>query len=247
MFFAPGGEASDEACSGPPAEQCAVNPNGCLVGLVQQEGDDNAGFGYWVGSSFAAPQVSGLVALLLDEATEAGASNSGPVSSEKIVETIACGAGEERVNVIDIEETLGSDCLALLAGTPDRLHFAQAGLMVEEDAGMVMVTVRREGEADGEVKINYRTADGSAVGDSDYAPTSGTLTFAPGETEKSFTIDLVDDTDEEENETLIISLENVVGTAEIDEPSTLTVTIRDNDENIPMPRTRKLFMPLLRR
>ena len=38
------------------------------------------------------------------------------------------------------------------------------------------------------VTVAYRTEDGSAVAGKDYKPTSGTLTFAPGEKAKSFTV-----------------------------------------------------------
>ena len=42
--------------------------------------------------------------------------------------------------------------------------------------------------SDQEVTVNYATADGTAVASVDYLATSGTLTFAPGETIKSITV-----------------------------------------------------------
>jgi len=44
------------------------------------------------------------------------------------------------------------------------------------------------------VTVSYSTADATAVAGEDYAAASGTLTFAPGETTKSFTVDLLGDT-----------------------------------------------------
>src|SRR5262249_13108705 len=60
------------------------------------------------------------------------------------------------------------------------------------------------------VSVDFTTADGSAVAGADYIAASGTVTFAPGETNKSITVlvngDLVDET----NETFFVNLSNPV-------------------------------------
>lgn len=58
------------------------------------------------------------------------------------------------------------------------------------------------------VTVDYVTLDYTAVAPPDYVPASGTLTFAPGETEKSVTIQVNGDTDPEPNEVALISLRN---------------------------------------
>ena len=43
------------------------------------------------------------------------------------------------------------------------------------------------------VSVQYATANGSAIAGSDYTATSGTLNFAAGETEKTVSVPVVDD------------------------------------------------------
>jgi hypothetical protein len=56
------------------------------------------------------------------------------------------------------------------------------------------------------VVVNYATADGTATAGSDYVATAGTLTFAPGETSKSITVQVKGDSLPEPNETFFVNL-----------------------------------------
>jgi Calx-beta domain/Carboxypeptidase regulatory-like domain len=58
------------------------------------------------------------------------------------------------------------------------------------------------------VSVNYATADGTAVSGSDYAAASGTLTFAPGETNKTVSILVNGDLTPEADETFTLALTN---------------------------------------
>ena len=58
------------------------------------------------------------------------------------------------------------------------------------------------------VKVDFETSDGTAKKNKDYTPRSGTITFEPGETVKSIGIPILEDTLEEEKETIIINLKN---------------------------------------
>jgi hypothetical protein len=58
------------------------------------------------------------------------------------------------------------------------------------------------------VTVEYVTLDHTAVAPADYVPASGTLTFAPGETEKSVTVQVNGDTDPEPSEVALLSLRN---------------------------------------
>lgn len=56
------------------------------------------------------------------------------------------------------------------------------------------------------ITVDYATEDGSAKTPADYASTSGTLTFAPGETEKTIKVPIKGDKREERNETFKVVL-----------------------------------------
>lgn len=59
--------------------------------------------------------------------------------------------------------------------------------------------------------VQFATADGSGEAGSDYLATSGTLTFAAGETSKTIMVTIVGDTTEELNETFFVNLSNAMG------------------------------------
>src|SRR6185436_4139413 len=56
------------------------------------------------------------------------------------------------------------------------------------------------------VRINYATADGTAIGDSDYVGTFGTMVFLPGETNKTLTVPVLGDIYFENDETFLVNL-----------------------------------------
>jgi hypothetical protein len=77
------------------------------------------------------------------------------------------------------------------------------------------------------VTVDYATANGSATAGSDYTATSGTLSFAPGETSKQVSVPITTDAASEDDETLTLTLSNpanaTLGTA------SGTGTIQDDD------------------
>lgn len=84
-------------------------------------------------------------------------------------------------------------------------------LSVSEDAGSATVTVMRSGSADGAATVHYATAAETATAGVDYTDVSGTLTFAPGETTKDFSIPITDDAINEPDETLQVTLSAPTG------------------------------------
>ena len=87
-----------------------------------------------------------------------------------------------------------------------------ADATVEEGPGAALafaVTLDRERHAP--VTVSYATSDGSATAGQDYTAASGTLTFAAGETAKSVSVAVLDDTHVEGVEAFTLSLSSATG------------------------------------
>ena len=81
--------------------------------------------------------------------------------------------------------------------------------------------------SDGRVTVDYATADGSATAGQDYTAARGTLTFASGETRKTVTVAVLDDSVDEGSETLALRLSNASGAHVADGEATGTITNSD--------------------
>ena len=77
------------------------------------------------------------------------------------------------------------------------------------------------------VTVDYATSDGTAVAGSDYTTTSGTLTFAAGESSKTVNVPILDDAVDEGSETFTLRLSNATGARIGDGEATGTITNDD--------------------
>jgi hypothetical protein len=104
--------------------------------------------------------------------------------------------------------------------------------VTEGDSGAknAVFTVLLSASSADPVSVDYATADGSAKAPDDYAATSGTLTFAPGELSKQVTVPIVGDTLDEPHETYSLNLSNSAGATIADGRG--AGTILDNDPQV---------------
>ena len=79
----------------------------------------------------------------------------------------------------------------------------------------------------GAVTVDYATADGTATAGADYTATSGTLTFAAGETAKTVSVPVLDDAIDEGSETFTLTLSNATGARIADGEATGTIANDD--------------------
>ena len=79
----------------------------------------------------------------------------------------------------------------------------------------------------GTVTVDYETADGAAHAGEDYEAASGTLTFAPGETERTISVTVLDDAKDEGEETFTLRLSNASGASLGDAEATGTIINSD--------------------
>ena len=77
------------------------------------------------------------------------------------------------------------------------------------------------------VTVDYATADGTARAGEDYVAASGTLVFAPGETEKTVAVAVLDDAHDEGEETLVLRLSNASGAVLADAEGVGTIVNSD--------------------
>ena len=145
-------------------------------------------------------------------------------------ETRSCDASP-RVCTAD-GRPLAGDVSVTIPG-PAELRVADAE--AQEGPGAVLefrVTLSRSrSEA---TKVDYATSDDTATADEDYAPTRGTLTFEPGVTERIVAVRILDDTHDEGEETMTLTLSNPVPGAYVRiGDGTATGTISNDD---PMPK-----------
>ena len=116
------------------------------------------------------------------------------------------------------------------------LTVGDVSVLEDSTTNTIQVAVTVDNAVQGGFTVDYSTQDITAlVGNSDYVPVSGTLTFAGTAGESQFiNIDIVGDADVELDEDFSINLSNVVrldGTspAEIDISDTGTVTVLNDD------------------
>ena len=110
-----------------------------------------------------------------------------------------------------------------------------------DEGDATVVTINRVDGGDGEVTVTYAVTGGTASA-ADFTGATGSLTFATGETFKSFTVQSTPDSMYEADETILISLTGASAGAQIGSPATTTVTI-DDDDLPPSVRLRSIAVP----
>lgn len=133
------------------------------------------------------------------------------------------GTSYATVTILDNEPTLA----------PNVIGFDAELYAAKEDSTFASITVARRGGASGAVSAQYLTSNGSATDGSDYTSTTGTISFADGETSKTFLVPLRDDVVYEGDETVLLTLSSAAGGATLG-TNKATLTIRENDSTPPV-------------
>ena len=122
-----------------------------------------------------------------------------------------------------------SDWVNSAPAAPPALSVADA-TAAEPNAGQsanldFVVTLNRA--ATGAVSVDYATSAGTATAGADYTTASGTLTFQPGETSKTVSVAVLNDSHDDGGETLTLTLSNATGAVIDDGEATGTITNAD--------------------
>ena len=116
------------------------------------------------------------------------------------------------------------------ADQPATLQFSQSVYQTYENVGAAVVNVTRTGGDGTPVAVAYRTSGGTAAAGGRYAATSGTLSWAAGDsTPKSIVVPILQDNIVEPDQTVELALGQIQGNAVLGDQSTATLLITDDD------------------
>jgi hypothetical protein len=229
-------DLSDNNLSGPiPAElgQLRVRfflslSDNDLSGPIPAGFGQSAGLSYLhlAGNNLSGPiptelgQLSRLTELTLDTATGLCLPADFPAASEE---------GPRR-GFADLARDLGvPDCAAVVPTLPARLTLSAAP-PAAEGGPEVTVTATLDVSAPADGTTVSLTTGGTATLDTDYTLSSTTITIAEGQTAGTVTITIVDDTEVDDGETIV--LDATSANPPLTAPP-LTLTIEDNDVPVP--------------
>jgi hypothetical protein len=112
-----------------------------------------------------------------------------------------------------------------LAGS---FQFSAAAYSVSETGPLATITVTRTGGTASSVTVDFATSDGSALAETNYRPTSGTLIFANNELSKTFSVEVLDDLVRNGNATVNLTLSNPTSGATLGAQSASVLWIVEN-------------------
>jgi hypothetical protein len=166
------------------------------VAYATADGNATAGSDYQAASgtvTFAPGETSKTITVLvtgdrLPEPTETFAVNLSAATNATITDGQGTGTildNEPRISISDVSKKEGK----------------------KNQTTQFTFTVTLSAAYDQAVTVSFQTVNGTATtGDNDYVARTGTLTFAPGETTKTITIDVKGDNKREANETFYVDL-----------------------------------------
>jgi uncharacterized delta-60 repeat protein len=109
------------------------------------------------------------------------------------------------------------------------VQFLTPVYQVSENAGQALISVVRTRDTNRAGRVEYQIFEGSATRGSDYLATNGVLDFASGEVLKNISIQILDDTIVEPDETVLLVLTNATGGVPIGGQRTATLFINNDD------------------
>jgi len=163
--------------------------------------------------------------------------NDGVVENdEAFAVTLNTPTGGAALGAASTTVTIQDDDILLVPGV---LGLTQSAVTVSETAGTLTLTVTRSNGLAGAVTVDYIAENGTAVSGADFSPASGTLTWTQSEGgSKSITVNLINDTTVETDETFTVTLSNPQGGAGL---GTSTVAVTLQSEDIPPDTTPDAF------
>ena len=125
-----------------------------------------------------------------------------------------------QVNDGDFDSNIATTTINIVVPPPS---ISIDDIVVDEAAGTATLTVTLTRAASGGETVDFTTFGSTALAGSDYTADAGTVTFASGETEKTITISITNDSVYEGSEILEVHLANPSGLVISDDIGTITI------------------------
>lgn len=137
-------------------------------------------------------------------------------------------------DLVLIDEDANITINAIDAAADPTVAVSVSPAAVDEDGtGALTYTFTRSGDSTNALNVSY-TVSGTATEGTDFPTQSGTVTIGAGQTSATVTIDPTDDSDVENNETIILTVTDG-SNYDVGSPSAATGTINDDDAITPDP------------
>jgi inhibitor of cysteine peptidase len=216
--FAPTGRTFDDLSSNQTADFAATLLNYRIGGRVTENGSGLGGVTVALAGSQSASMMTAA-----DGSYSFTVAAEGDYTVTAVKTHYAFAPQSQTFTNLDVDKTAN-----FAATHKEVIEFEAAALSVGEGGGTLEVAVTRTGDTSEEVSAVYEVESGTAVRGSDVVGSTGRVTFAPGETTKTFTLFITDDTHVEgaENFSVLLTPE---GEAVAGERASVAVTINDND------------------
>ncbi|MBD2302223.1 Calx-beta domain-containing protein [Nostoc sp. FACHB-190] len=142
---------------------------------------------------------------------------------------------DELIAVLENVSGLTSSSPAFVYVIPNsELQFSASNFSVNENGATVIpVVITRSGGNQGAVSVTLTSSNGTATAPADYNNAPVVVSFANGETSKTVNIPVINDSLQEGNETITLTLSNPTGGAVLGSQNTATLTIIDDDVLVP--------------
>ncbi len=144
--------------------------------------------------------------IVLDISSVSGGDGATESGSQQVTVTITDDDAEPTLSIADVSLTEGNS-----------------------GSSAMTFTVSLSTASSKAITVAYATADNTATAGSDYTAVSGTLTFNPGETSKTFNVNIAGDSSPESDETFTVTLSSPTNASLADSTASGTIL---NDESV---------------
>ncbi|KPA18747.1 Na-Ca exchanger/integrin-beta4 domain protein, partial [Candidatus Magnetomorum sp. HK-1] len=111
---------------------------------------------------------------------------------------------------------------------PPTISFSPSSYSASESAGTLNITATLSIASEKAISVDYSVTGGTATSGVDYTTVDGTLNISAGATQATFTCTIIDDSNDEDTETVYITLSNYMNSS-AGASTVYTLNIGDND------------------